>query len=266
MKKDEILKSKKRVRSFTLIELLVVIAIIGILVSILLPSLSTAREKTKRAVCLSEVRQLGINALLYSDDNNSVLPLDGRGWNSNALKPDVWRSDMFMPYMDGVPSIADLDSGAVDFAAVSAFQIFDCPSANYPDLWPNAEWWTKPAHGVPGQGDISSAKMYLGNGQQISAGWERNPEERPRRTTDDKPNERVLVASQIRYYAADYNGEQVGYETTSHLENGRPAGANQFFLDGSARWKSFKNFQFVPNGNHSGSHRFETSNYGQWWW
>ena len=253
------LKSK-----FTLIELLVVIAIIGILVSILFPSLSTAREKTKRAACLSETRQLGIYALLYSDDNNSVLPLDGRSWKSNALKPDVWRSDMFMPYLDGVPSIADLDSGAVDFADVGAFQIFDCPSADYP--WPNAQWWTKPAHGVPGQGDIASSKMYLGNGQQEDATWERNPEDRPRRTTDDKPNERVLVSSQIRYYAAAHNGRQIGFEVTSHLENGRPAGANQFFLDGSARWKSFKNFQFVPNGNHSGSHRYQTSNYGQWWW
>lgn len=266
MKKGEIIKAKNRVRSFTLIELLVVIAIIGILVSILLPSLARAREKTKRAVCLSEIRQLGLFAFLYSDDNNGILPLDGRSEGTNALKPDLWRSDMFMPYIDGVPSIADLDSGAVDFADVSAFQIFDCPSANYPDLWPNANWTKNPDHGTPGQGDIISSKIYLGNGQQTNATWQRNPDELPERTTDDKPTERVLVASQIRYYAANHNGEQVGYKTTSHLENGRPAGANQFFLDGGARWKSFKNFQFVPNGNHSGSHRFQTSNYGQWWW
>lgn len=258
MQKDEILKVKKRVRSFTLLELLIVIALIGVLVTILLPSLSNAREKTKRAVCLSETYQLGLYALLYSKDNNTKLPWDGRNHGSGAFKPDLWRSDMFMPYLDGVPSIAELDSGAVDFASVGAFQIFDCPSANYP--WPNANWHTRDDHGTPDQGDIRSAKMYLGNGQQINASWERNPEDRPRRTTDDKADERALVSSQIKY------GTFSGYKSTSHLEDGQPAGANQFFLDGSGRWKSFKNFQFVPNGNQSGSHNHETSNYGQWWW
>ena len=56
----------KSVKQFTLIELLVVIAIIGILSSILLPSLSEARLKAMGAVCKSNMKQLNVMSELYS--------------------------------------------------------------------------------------------------------------------------------------------------------------------------------------------------------
>jgi len=62
-------------KKFTLIELLVVVAIIGILASILLPSLSQAREKSKTAYCISNLKQLGLTVELYKNDYD-VFPAD----------------------------------------------------------------------------------------------------------------------------------------------------------------------------------------------
>lgn len=60
----------RRKKAFTLVELLVVIAIIALLISILLPSLSRARELSKRLVCGSNIKGIGTSAKIYANDNN----------------------------------------------------------------------------------------------------------------------------------------------------------------------------------------------------
>ncbi|MFQ5807554.1 MAG: type II secretion system protein, partial [Phycisphaerae bacterium] len=65
--------SRQRV-AFTLIELLVVVAIIALLISILLPSLSQARERAKAAVCAGNVRQMGLAMDMYLEDNEGYYP------------------------------------------------------------------------------------------------------------------------------------------------------------------------------------------------
>ena len=85
---------------FTLIELLVVIAIIGILASMLLPTLAKAKKKANRLKCANKLSQLGKAYQSYSTDANGYFHLDDPELavrNNNLLKAKGWR-DWQNPY------------------------------------------------------------------------------------------------------------------------------------------------------------------------
>ena len=84
-------------KGFTLIELLVVIAIIGILAAMVFPVFARARESARKAVCLSNVKNIALAIQMYLADNNDTLPpaesrpevqefFDVKG-------PDIWGGD-----------------------------------------------------------------------------------------------------------------------------------------------------------------------------
>ena len=97
-------------RAFTLVELLVVIAIIAILAAILFPVFARARENARRSSCQSNLKQIGLGAMQYTQDNDEMTV---RSWSG----PDNGPSDaQRYKWMDAIQPY------------LKSEQIFSCPS------------------------------------------------------------------------------------------------------------------------------------------
>ena len=101
--------SPRVTKAFTLIELLVVIAIIAILAAILFPVFARARENARRTSCLSNLKQIGLGVLQYTQDYDERYPMRYYGGaGSPRQEVNSWRRQIF-PY-------------------VKSSQLFACPS------------------------------------------------------------------------------------------------------------------------------------------
>jgi prepilin-type N-terminal cleavage/methylation domain-containing protein/prepilin-type processing-associated H-X9-DG protein len=103
---------------FTIVELLTVIAIVAVLAATLLPALSRARESSKRAVCLNNLKQIGIAFMLYTDDYDDFFPCAQDPVNTSPVywlwMGRGWRG-ILNPYLSRYP-------------AGKTSRIFTCPS------------------------------------------------------------------------------------------------------------------------------------------
>jgi prepilin-type N-terminal cleavage/methylation domain-containing protein len=116
-----------RRRGFTLVELLVVIAIIAILAALLLPTLSRAKATAYRAKCTSNLRQLGLAARMYWDDNNG----DCFRYRSESTSGVVYWFGWIQNGAEGTRAF-DAARGAL-YPYLQGRGVEICPSFNYTD-------------------------------------------------------------------------------------------------------------------------------------
>lgn len=200
-------------RGFSLVELLVVMAIVSILASLLLPALSRAKERGRRAVCLNNLSQILKACTMYAMDND----------------------DKFFPARQGAVQIALNPLEKKTAVAVGLFgKIWTCPNRpNFPMHDPVFDQWLL---GYQYFGGITNWNTPRGVFASRS----------PVKLTSADPSWVLAADATMKIDSKWGGGSEMFSDMPAHRNlKKQPDGGNQVHMDGSARWIRFEKMYFV---------------------
>lgn len=231
---------------FTLIELLVVISIMALLIALLLPSLTRAKEQARRILCASNLHQIAVGSVAYANDYSGQLPPSpfmDFGGQANYMRADVFNEFLTLYGLEkdmwicpNIPSDDYVRTNLDDF----------------PD--PNKNWYLQPDYS---DGPYQTVMLGYNYSAGLVPGYQpvgTTPEEIKSPKTLSDPSDWVLCSDYMELW---WDGIEQKADTVimasghvNHLEHPAggmrgwyvdvvPAGSNVGLLGGSVSWRTW---------------------------